>query len=215
MEMQVVHKGVSKEDIGKNMILSFLFKKKAGATNKFLDKLEVFNLPNPLEPYRDLTNNVFISHILQSAEEDDYGSVIPFSFYSYQGSLQEPPCSERTIMYVASKPIEVSVYSLQLIQEALKFPDQMDQFGHVVITNSVMYNNRNLQRQHGRAIFYYDSTCDQLSRKKLDVVEKGHYEKVIKPAKQYYFVDGEKPSGLPGAWVVTPKEAEGITITPP
>jgi len=214
MEMQVVHKGISKGDIAKKVVLCFLFKKKPGATNKFLDKLELFNLPNPLEPYRELDSNVFIPNVLLQSDEDDLGTMIPFSFYTYQGSLQEPPCSERTIMYVASKPIETSVYSLQLMQEALKFPDQMDQFGNVKITESVVYNNRKIQRQHGRSIFYYDSSMCELMGKKKEVKDDGHYEKIVRPARRYFYVEGEKPSGLPGAWVVTEKEAKGLEVHP-
>ncbi len=215
MEMQVVHTGISKGDIAKSVILSFLFKKKAGASNKFLEKLEIFNLPNPFENFRELQNPVFIPNVLLSEDEDDLGTMIPFSFYTYPGSLMEPPCKERTIIYVASKPIETSYYSMQLMKEALKWPDMIDNFGGVHIHASIVDNNRDVQRQHGRSIFWYDSSaCDLMLRKKGPAPEKGHYEKVIKPAKRYFWVNGNKPSGLPNAWVVTEKEAKGLTLLP-
>ena len=37
---------------------------------------------------------------------------------------------------------------------------------------------------------------------------KGHYEKVIKKVENYFWVSGEKPSGMPGALVVSKKEAK-------
>jgi len=214
MEMQIVHKGVSKGDLAKYLILCFLFKKKAGASNKFLEKIELFNLPNPLESYRDLSSNVFIPNIMLQEQDDDLDTMVPFSFFSYQGSLQEPPCSENTIVYVASEPIPTSVYSLQLMKEALNYPDTVDSSGRKQGSEPIM-NNREIQRQHGRSIFYYDSgMCNLMSKKAADVVEKGHYEKVIKPMRKYFFVDGQKPSDLPGAWVVTEKEAKGLILTP-
>jgi len=38
---------------------------------------------------------------------------------------------------------------------------------------------------------------------------KGHFEKVIKKLTNYFYVNGESPSGLPGAFVVSEKEALG------
>ena len=213
MEMQIVHKGISDGDIAKSVILSFLFKKKAGASNKFLEKLELFNLPNPLEPFRELENNIFIPSILLQEGDDDIPAMLPFSFYTYSGSLQEPPCSERTIMYVASVPIETSFYSLQLIKEALRFPDQTDQFGNIKVAESIIDNNRAIQNQHGRAIFHYDSSmCINTVKNKTRPADFGHFEKVVKETKQYFHVSGDKPSGLPNAWVVTDKEALGDMI---
>jgi len=54
MEMQVVHYGRTKGDIAKQIVFSFLFKKSPGVYNKFIDRLDFFNLPNPTDNFRDL-----------------------------------------------------------------------------------------------------------------------------------------------------------------
>ena len=40
--------------------------------------------------------------------------------------------------------------------------------------------------------------------------EVGHYEKYMKTEDVVVFVPGDKPSGIPGAFVVSNKEAQGI-----
>ena len=40
--------------------------------------------------------------------------------------------------------------------------------------------------------------------------EVGHYEKYIKNEDVVVFIPGDKPSGIPGAFVVSNKEAQGI-----
>lgn len=37
----------------------------------------------------------------------------------------------------------------------------------------------------------------------------GHYEKVEKKVTKYYYVDSNKPSGIPDSYVVSKNEAEG------
>jgi hypothetical protein len=68
---------------------------------------------------------------------------------------------------------------------------------------------------HGRAVFYYDSekSCgtgmlDDFANKK--VRPKGHFEKKISHMTEYFFVNGQNPSGMPGALVVSEKEAKGL-----
>ena len=39
--------------------------------------------------------------------------------------------------------------------------------------------------------------------------EEGHYEKIMKTIDQVVFVPGDKPSGIPGAFLVSSKEAQG------
>ena len=135
----------------------------------------------------------------------------PFSFYTYQGSLTFPPCTERTIMYVTSKPIQLGTTAIQLFQEALRVPDMMNQNGDVIVSNWIPISNRNTQPINGRPIFHYDHEkyCgpDPTPPPEKPV---GHYEKIIKKFTNYFYVNGEKPSGLPGAFVVSEKEAKGI-----
>lgn len=215
LEMQVIHTGISKGDIAKHLILTFLFKRKAGAQNKLLESLELFNLPNPLEQYREIRSKVFIPQVLLQEGDEDIGQMIPFSFYTYSGSLMEPPCTERTTVYVASKPLETSFYSVQLLREALRIPEQVDQQGNMLVVDSIIDNHRELQRQHGRPIWWFDSSlCDVMLKNSGKPKEVGHYEKVIRPARRYFYINGNEPSGIPNAWVVTEKEALSETDLP-
>jgi carbonic anhydrase len=219
MEMQVIHKGVTAGDIAKTVILSILFKKKAGVFNKFIDKLNIFNLPNPNEPYRDITESLFIPYAFLDASDPDIEIMNPFSFYTYSGSETQPPCAERTIVYVTSKPINIGSVAIEMFREAIKTPDRINDEGETVSPMFPPENNRAIQPQNGRAIFYYDhlAFCGPSALNKRKKIQtdigvkqrrKGHYEKREANAVEYYYVDGETPSGLPGALVVSPKEAK-------
>lgn len=215
MEMQVIHTGTTQGDIAKNVVLSVLFTKKAGYYNKFLDKLDPYNLPNPHEPYREITEDLFIPHIFSQVNDPEIPIMKPFSFYTYQGSLTQPPCSQRTIHYVASKPLFLSSTTLEMFKEALKTPDLISENGNVQVSNFLPLNFRSTQKLNGRAVFYYDNEkmcgqglLDDFNNKK--VRPKGHFEKRISKMTEYFFVNGQNPSGLPGALVVSEKEAKGI-----
>ncbi len=41
-------------------------------------------------------------------------------------------------------------------------------------------------------------------------MEEGHYEKISKIKTNYFYVNDEKPSGIPNAFVVSKDEAFGI-----
>jgi len=221
MEMQVIFYGQSKGAIAKQVVLSFLFKRKAGVYNKFIDDLDFFNLPNSVTKRRPLLNNIFIPKIFYNANNEDVAMMKDFSFYTYQGSLTQPPCSERTINYVAAKPIKLGSSALQMFQEAIRIPDKISSTGEVISSNRPPENYRITQRLNGRAIFYYDKKkfCNNgISKKKISASMvlgggrnrvKGHYEKVLKKMTNYYYVNGPMPSGLPGAYVVSPQEALG------
>jgi len=208
MEMQVIHSGKTDQDIAKSVIVCFLFKKKAGATNKFLEQLEVFNLPNYVEKYREINNKIFIPNVFLFDDEEELGVSEPFSFYTYSGSISQPPCNERAIVYVASKPIETSVYSLQLFKEALQVQEGINRLGEILYKNQE--NNRAIQNSNGRSIFHFDSSDCLFDRKRKGAAKKnGHYEKVPRKVQSYFYVNTPKPSGLPNAWVVTEREALG------
>jgi carbonic anhydrase len=213
MEMQIIHYGKSIGDTLKSVILSFLFKAKPGSFNKFIDKLDFFNLPNPTEKARELSRPLFIPQILQDSNDEDVSIMLPFSFYTYQGSFTAPPCAEKTIHFVASKPIELSNTALEMFKESLRIPDQMDSNGNVRTSNSNLDNSRNVQPLNGRPIFHYNHinfncpTFNLRKSKQGGVGSKGHYERVNRSATEYFFVNGEKPSGIPNAFVVTNKEA--------
>ena len=102
---------------------------------------------------------------------------------------------------------------MQLFQEALRIPDFVTQTGDVIVSNSIGKNYRKVQAINGRPVFYYDHIkyCGPEPPKKI-VKPTGHYEKVIKEATKYFYVNGPNPSGLPGAFVVSAKEAKGQNI---
>ena len=212
MEMQIIHYGKSVGDTLKSVILSFLFKAQPGSFNKFIDKLDFFDLPNPTFKARELSKPLFIPQILQDSNDEDLSFMLPFSFYTYQGSHTAPPCAEKTIHYVASKPIELSNTTLEMFKESLRVPDMMDSKGNVHVSNSVLENNRSTQPLNGRPIFHYDhsNTCPEFKKAKQGgYKKKGHYEKIPKEVVKYFYVNGNKPSGIPNAYVVTNREALG------
>ena len=210
MEMQIIHTGETKGDIAKHVILSFLFEKNPGNYNKFLDDLDFFNLPSPVDKLKKLTHNIYIPKVLYSSESEDLPIMKPFSFYTYQGSLTAPPCSERTIHYVAADPIPVANVVLELFKEATRVPDMVDSQGNVHVSNLNTNNNRKIQPLNGRTVFYFhnvESAPIQVRTEKPKA--RGHYEKVEKKMTEYFFVSNAKPSGLPGALVVSEAEAKG------
>ncbi len=212
MEMQLIHYGQSKGDISKQVILSFLFQKKPGVYNKFMDDVDFFSLPNPQFPERDITNNLFIPKVLYNSESTEIPVMKPFSFYTYQGSIPFPPCTERTIHYVASEPIPIASAPLELMKEALKTPDMKDETtGDMYINDENPENFRQTQPLNNRTVFHFDHTkyCEGSSPVvQNDVKPKGHYEKVPRKATEYFFVYGNEPSGLPGSFVVNENEAK-------
>jgi hypothetical protein len=141
----------------------------------------------------------------------------PFSFYTYSGSLTTPPCNEKTIHYVASEPIGISSTVIELFKEALRIPDLQDSNGGIIVSeDSIMQSNRKCQKLNGRPVFWYNHkkfSCPTFKKMKKGNGDanhkKGHYERKESSAIQYFFVEGADPSNLPGAFVVTEKEALG------
>jgi len=210
MEIEIIHYGQTVGDIAKQLSLNFVVTKKPGIYNKFFEAIDVFNLPDPINKEKPLINNLYIPNILFQSDDTETPMMKPFSFYTYQGSLTSPPCNERTIVYVASRPVQLSTTQITLFQEALRVPDLIDPKGNVIVSDAKPQSSRKVQELNGRPIFYYDHEkyCGP------DIVPKvpepkGHYEKVLQKATNYFYVNGEKPSGLPGAFVVTEKEAKG------
>lgn len=70
MEMQILHVGKTVGDTAKHLILSFVFKKVPGVYNRFIDSLDFFNLPNPLDKYRDLEKELFLPNIFFTTKEE-------------------------------------------------------------------------------------------------------------------------------------------------
>lgn len=217
MEMQIIHYGRTKGDIANQVVLSILFKSSPGHYNKFLDKLDFFNLPNPVDKVIELSHDFFIPSVFLDTDQDDVISMEPFSFFTYEGSLTAPPCTERTTYYVTADPIPLSNTVIQLFREALNVPSSMekDEKGNVMsvqVDYNVNENNREIQPDNGRQIFLFDHVmngCITYIPPKRNVQKAGHYEKVIRNADQYIFVNGRKPTGIPGSFVVGEDEALG------
>lgn len=210
MEMEIIHYGKSKGDIAKQVVLSFIFKSKPGIYNKFIDDVDFFNLPSPVHKSKLVSSSLYIPKILFNTLDQDSAFMKPFSFYTYQGSLTAPPCTQRTIHYVAAKPIPLGTTAIQLFEEAIRMPDLIDTKGNVIISKVLPQNNRSIQPLNGRAVFYYDHVkyCGPDPVKER-VKPKGHYEKKVNKVIDYFYVNGVNPSGLPGAFVVSEKEALG------
>jgi carbonic anhydrase len=211
MEMQIIHYGQSRGDIAKQAVLSFLFKKQAGIYNKFFDDVDFFDLPNPHFPQRDIQNNLYIPKVFYTSGDSDIPVMKPFSFYTYQGSITFPPCTERTIHYVASDAIPIASSLLELMKEALRIPDLKDEKENIQISAEEPENYRETRPLNGRPVFFYDHKkyCGPEVSSDRPVKQKGHYEKVPKKITQYYYVNGMAPSGLPGSYVVDEAEAKG------
>jgi carbonic anhydrase len=237
LEMQVIHYGRSKGDIADQVVLSILFKSTPGKYNKFLDKIDFFNLPNYNDPIIELQNDFFIPSVFTNSDEEDVIGMEPFSFYTYEGSLTFPPCTERTTYIVAAEPMPLSNTVIKLFHEALNKPDNFyinndinnsnEYYKNEIVTlanennNYNIYNhqpeenNREIQNLNQRKIYYFDCVlngCLSYKQPKLQIKRAGHYEKLIKVLTEYIMVYGKKPSGLPGSFVVSEDEAIGKTI---
>jgi len=212
LEVSIIHYGITKGDIGKQLILSFLFESSPGVYNKFLDSLDIFNLPDPIAKKKELLKSIFIPNILHEDSPDAVVTPImqPFSFYTYEGSIPFPPCTERTINLVASNPLKVSNTVITLMKEAIKMPDMKTQNGDIVHGDETASSSRAIQDLNGRPVFHYSHENYCTPNKKKPRKDTGHYEKVVNRGTQYFFVSGPEPSGMPGAFVVSEKEAKGL-----
>lgn len=212
LEIQIVHNAMTKGDFGKKAVLSFLFKGRAGIYNKFVEALDFFSLPNPDDRTRKIFEQLYIPNLLLTTNDMEI-SLMSFSFFTYQGSLTHPPCQEGVIHYVASEPLDISVTTLELLKEALRVPDKMDSAGNIIRAKSmVLANARKVQNLNGRAVFHYDHVkfgfpTFKSSSDDAVVQPKSHYEKQEKESTEYIFVEGSKPSGMPGAILVSDEEA--------
>ena len=220
MEIQIIFYGQSNGDIAKQVVLSFLFEKKAGYYNKFIDDLDFYTLPNVIEPEKYILNNLFIPRIFYSVtgenDPDEFVTMKPFSFYTYEGSLTMPPCSEDTIHYVSAEIIPIGSVVLDLAYEALRIPDTKKDDSNggsiVMVDNNLVENYRNVQNINHRQVFYFDHKKCEIPDIESFIKPKKflHYEKIPKKITTHIFVPGMKPSGIPGSFVESEKDAYGL-----
>lgn len=212
-EIQVIHYGVTKGDIAKQIMLSFLFEETPGEYNKFFDSIDSFNLPNVVTKMKSLWNELYIPDVFYSTEDtEEVTGTKKFSFYTYQGSLTAPPCTENTIVYVASKPIPLSSTTIKLLQEAIRIPDRKDENDVIYSADILPENDRKIQNRNGRPVFYFDHEkyCGPDAPKEKK--ENGHFEKVQVKKDEVFYVPDKKPSGFPEAFVISENEANGIDM---
>jgi len=220
MEMQIIYKNNS----GRSAVLVFLFEKKAGYFNKFLDDIDFYNLPNKNYKTKNVINKLFIPKIFynninseKDFDKNEMASVKPFSFYTYEGSITQPPCNEEAKYYIASEPLPVAGITLQLAQEALKRPEGPtirnieepsfldDRVNNLQENKSAEGNYRAIQKLNGRKVHFYDHKIfsNNLKNFILKAAEKeGHFEKIKITKKEVIYVDGDKPSDIPGAFLI-------------
>ena len=213
MEMQVIFYGESVGDIAKQLILSFPIQKTPGAQNKFFNDLPFDDLPSNEYKRKPIRNKLYIPKIFYNDKDLDAITMKPFSFYTYEGSLPFPPCSENTIVYVAAEPIPLSSTVIELFKEAIRpRMSQCENEENYEESFKLYENNRETQPLNGRPVFYYDhyKACGFVEEKKKKSKEKGHYEKFLKSQTEYFYVDGQAPSGLPGSLVVSKAEAKRL-----
>jgi carbonic anhydrase len=219
MEMQIIHEGDNKENLNKKVILSFLFERKAGAYNQFIEDLDFFNLPDYRNTSTDITRKLYIPKIFYSIGDENLTIMKPFSFYRYDGSLTFPPCEENVTFYVAAKTIEISSSALDMFKEAIKTHKAFDYEDEKVKSNdndneydNLKGNNRILQDLNNREIFYYDyeenlgpDPMKKIKTKSYDN-PRGHWEKIVKKGFDYVYINSMEPTGLPEAFVVHESE---------
>lgn len=208
MEVSIIHYGISQGDIAKRATLNFVFERTPGAKNPFIEDLNYFELPSPLKTKHDIEEMIDINKInMQPEDVGAINSMEPFNFYTYEGSLSFPPCTENTIVYVAAKPLKIGSTALELFQEAGRIPDMVDMKGNVIVSQWNPETARLTQPINGRPIFHHDATnCQKPKPPKRDP---GHYEKIRRTQTSYFFVGNDKPSGLPNTQVVSKSEALG------
>jgi len=145
LEVEIIHVWESPEVISQHLVLNLLFDSAPWVYNRFFDDIDFFNLPNPLVKERQIKHNIWINKFLYSIDQPEFPVWQQFSFYTYEGSLTAPPCTERTIHYVKTKPLSLWNTTLQLIKEAIKVPDTMDSNWNISINTSEPMNHRDAQ----------------------------------------------------------------------
>ena len=98
---------------------------------------------------------------------------------------------------------------MQLFTEALRIPDFQAQNGNIIVSDWIAASRRDIQPLNGRPVFHYDHVKECGPDREIKPVDDGHFEKIQKTLTKYFYVNDEKPSGIPNAFVVSKEEAVG------
>ena len=124
------------------------------------------------------------------------------------GSKSSPPCEESVVWFVVEKIKYIGPTVLAMFRDVLNVPGQV---GAQYDNNDG--NNRAPQPINARTVYFFDRTKACFPYKESEDAPTeitDHYEKVSKPKEQYYHFDNLEASNLPGAVVVSKKEAEKL-----
>ena len=207
LEIQVHHKSITKGDEAKKAVLSILFEKKYGATNKFFEDIDLLNLPDRYNSNAVIDQQVDINDIFNSS--DGSMSANFFSYYYYHGSLTAPPCDEKVQWFVVSEPIALGSTAIDMIRDTINVRVKVpkDKTTDVILDNDRKMldgNSRKVQQLNDRTVYFFDKsrTCEWDEVKPVEKPS-GHYEKVQNDVFKYIQVSGNEPSGLKDSYIVT------------
>ena len=123
MEIQVIYKGVSEGDSRKKAGLSFLIKETPGAKNSFLKKMNVLNIPQSVNQVINLSDNNQAKDIsvadLFKYQDNDILTEKAFNYFSYIGSLTNPPCDEPMKWFIVEKAIPMGLADLETLKKSV------------------------------------------------------------------------------------------------
>lgn len=206
----MVHKAV-KGQFKQKAVLAVLYEKRPGAIVQAFEEMDILNLPNPL--FKEGNNLIAKDfHVYKFIYNDDqYMSPPPFDYFKYRGSFTWPPCEEDVIWFVLSTPVFLGTTAWTFLRDVPNPPKLKSdaKCGEQKASAGMTYfdnfdgTNRDIQEIRMREVWFYDRTkgCSPFIPKPLP--PKGHYEKLEQKAMKYFYVDGDKPSGIPGALVIS------------
>jgi len=123
MELQIIYKAVSEGDSRKKAGLAFLIKETPGAKNLFLNKMNVLNIPQGINQNINLADNNKAKDLslgdLFKFQESEIMAEKGFNYFSYIGSLTNPPCDEPLKWFVVEKPIPMGLADLETLKTSV------------------------------------------------------------------------------------------------